>query len=150
LRRQAEEPVLFLDETNHGDKIYVPLKEHGIEVVRINDVFPRGTLDEEWIPYVAQKGWAIITKDRAQDMTPIELLLLYRNNAKRYLISGGKLKGEEIAKRIISNYKRIRNTFNSQPAPFIFTIYKDRLKLTYSVRKMRDKLIEVVPEEMKK
>jgi hypothetical protein len=140
LKKHTEKPVLFLDESNHGPSISQPLRDSGCEVVCINEVFGSGVKDEIWIPYVADKGWAIITKDRAQQVSTIELMLLYMHSAKRYLISGQNLKGSDIADRIISNYKKIENTFNSQPAPFIYSIRKDGLSLSFSAKKMKARL----------
>lgn len=111
-----------------------------MEVVCFNEVFPLGTSDQDWIPHVAAKGWAIITKDRAQDVNPIELLLLWRHGAKRYVISERGLKGPEIAERIIANRRKIENTFHSQPAPFIYTIGKRGLSLFLSRTRMKRRL----------
>lgn len=140
MKRQTEKPVLFLDETNHGPSISEPLRNEGLKIVCINDVFPPGTKDEVWIPHAAENGWAIITKDRAQDVNPLELYLQYRHAAKRYVISGRTLRGRDIAERIISNYRKIENTFNSQAAPFIYTIRKDGLTLSISASQMKRRL----------
>jgi hypothetical protein len=32
--------------------------------------FPRGTLDEDWLYLPGQKGWAVLTKDKAQRYSP--------------------------------------------------------------------------------
>ncbi len=140
MNKQAETPVLFLDETNSGPSIAQPLRDAGFEVVCIQDVFPLGTNDEDWIGYVADKGWIILTKDRAQDMNDLELLLLYKHSAKKYLITGKNLKGSEIAERIISHYDKTVRTFNSQPAPFVYSIREEKVLLTLSKAKMKKRL----------
>jgi hypothetical protein len=141
LKKQAEEPVLFLDETNHGPSVADPLRAQGYEVVCLNEEFPLGTKDEDWIPHVARRGWVILTRDRAQDINDLELLLLYRYAAKRYLIAGAAaLTGRKIAERIISHYYKIVNTHTNQPAPFVYSIFEDRMTLSLSKRKMRDRL----------
>lgn len=125
-----------MDETNHGPSVAEPLRSQGFHVVCFNEVFALGTKDEVWIPSVADRGWVILTRDRAQDVNDLELLLLYRHDAKRYLIAGRALKGREIAERIILHYRRIVNTYATQEAPFVYSIHADRVTLTLTKKKM--------------
>lgn len=89
---------------------------------------------------MADRGWAILTRDRMQEVNAIELTLLYRFGAKRYLIAGAALTGQQIADRIIRYHDKIAKTHARQPAPFVYSIFNDRLALTLSSRKMRDRV----------
>ncbi|MEM0963532.1 MAG: hypothetical protein AAGK21_13465 [Bacteroidota bacterium] len=63
--------VFYVDEDLDSDQFVLPVLEAGFRLVRHRDVLKPGAPDEEWIPYVADKGWFAFSHNREiQYFTP--------------------------------------------------------------------------------
>src|SRR5579863_9768837 len=65
----------------------------------------RGTLDETWIPYVAERNWTVITQDRNIARRKDQLQLLRSHRVGAFIIAGKNLDGWSIVEIVI---KRMR------------------------------------------
>lgn len=64
MRRPPEKAVFFLDRCLDHDQLSQALADAGALVERHGSHFAPDSQDTAWIPAVAAKGWAILTKDR--------------------------------------------------------------------------------------
>jgi hypothetical protein len=60
-----EDFVLYLDENLHNCKpILDALTQQGVKHERHGQHFAPGTEDAVWLPFVGEKGWVLLTKDK--------------------------------------------------------------------------------------
>lgn len=62
--RRRGEPIFFVDENLDSDLFVGPVLRAGLVLRRHRDHFDPGTPDEDWIPWVARKGWLALTPDK--------------------------------------------------------------------------------------
>jgi len=65
--------VLLLDENLAATSIVSRLRNDGIAVRTVPEEFGRGTRDVEWLPVAGERGYVVVTKDRAIRRTPMEV-----------------------------------------------------------------------------
>jgi hypothetical protein len=67
-------------------------------VVEVHDGhFPIEAEDVDWLPVVGQKGWVLISKDKAIRRNPLERAALLNANVRSFFLTGGNLTGPEMA-----------------------------------------------------
>jgi hypothetical protein len=63
--RPREPPVFFIDHCLGTEKVAERLRRAGVEArVMIEEGFLEDAEDASWLPVVAAKGWAVLTKDK--------------------------------------------------------------------------------------
>lgn len=79
------------------------------EAIHLRELFSRDTVDQLWIPVVAQAGYTIITADRNIRRIPLEWRALRENNGTAIFIKGAihNLSIEEKAVWFIRNWSKI-------------------------------------------
>lgn len=136
-KRQPDPPTIFLDECVDCDSLADALTSAGVPVERHRDRFAPATPDVDWLGPVSQRGWVILTKDKRQRRTPLEVAAIADANAREFVIRGAGLKGDEIAERAVANLKRITNVSRSQTAPFIAHVTKTGVRVVEQPRSLR-------------
>jgi hypothetical protein len=66
------------------------LRAAGALVVVHSDHFAPNCDDVDWIPVVAARGWAILTKDKAIRRTDLEVAALRQSGAAAFFLSSGQ------------------------------------------------------------
>ena len=70
--RLREPPVFFIDHCLGTEKVAQRLRKQGVEArILTGEGFQQDAADVEWLPVVASKGWAVLTKDKAIRRRPI-------------------------------------------------------------------------------
>jgi len=82
--------VYLLDEDLASRSIVGALRDAGLEVTTVPDEFGRGCLDVDWLPEAGQRGWVVLTKDKAMRRSPLELAVL---QASRVLAAVPQIEG---------------------------------------------------------
>ncbi len=72
------------------------LHQRGRLVYMHNQVFPDRTPDHVWIPYVADRGWIILTRDRRLRSRHLEWMALLRAKARVLWFKGDRASNIEI------------------------------------------------------
>jgi PIN like domain len=91
--------------------------------------FPRGTLDENWLPLPGERGWAVLTKDKAQRYSPLEKAKIVQHRLKIFAFSSGNLSGEAMADLLEANLRRLDRFAQKNPPPFVASITKTGINL---------------------
>ena len=115
--------TLFLDENHcNNAKILAVLEAFGIPVERHLAHFARGTPDEDWLPFVGRRGWALLTSDAR---------IRYRSNEKRavkdnavpmFYFSTNNLSGQQMAVALGIALPEMKRIIAKVPAPFCAAI----------------------------
>jgi len=98
-RKRAEtaegQAVLFLDRCiDHADTA-AALVGAGAVVERHVEYFDGACPDEVWLPDVAARGWAIVTKDRAIKRHPAEIQAWQDSGAAVFALASAQLAGRD-------------------------------------------------------
>jgi hypothetical protein len=127
-QRQRDESVYYLDE-NFSDcrPIHDVLDSAGLQYERHlahfpRDKFPEGVDDEIWLPFVGQRRWIVLTKDKAQRYTPLELDQIKKHSIRQFSFSSGNMNKAKMADILKA---RLRDMFRfafKHHAPFIAAI----------------------------
>src|SRR5271156_4485987 len=96
--------TLYLDE-NLCDcaEILAVLTEAGFAFRRHLEFFPRGTLDQDWLPLPGKNGWPVLTKDKALRFTPLEKAKILEHALRIFAFSSGNLNGKDMADLLKAN-----------------------------------------------
>ncbi len=68
--------MTYFFDNNISDKLVILLKALDVDARHLKEDFPVDTADVDWPPYVGQKGWTVVTADRAIRRPPAELAAL--------------------------------------------------------------------------
>lgn len=101
------EQATFFVEICLGKTVGQRLREANWRVEYHTDHFAADEDDEVWLPAVAQRGWVILTKDKAIRRKPWELQKVISANAKMFTLTSGQQTGEEMAQVFKNNIARI-------------------------------------------
>lgn len=83
---------------------------------------PSGAKDPQWIPFVAQQGWLIVTRDSNIQRRRAEVAAVRDNGARMVAIAGPDARGTwEQLEVLMINWRRIQS-WADEPGPFIYSV----------------------------
>jgi hypothetical protein len=91
--------------------------------------FSRGTLDEDWLPLPGRRGWAVLTKDKAQRYSPLEKAKIIEHKLKIFAFSSGNLTGDDMAALLETNLRKLDRFARKHRPPFVASITKTGINL---------------------
>lgn len=96
--RPREPPVFFIDQCLGTEKVAHRPRALGVDArVLIEEGFSEGSEDVDWLPVVAARGWAILTKDKRIRRRPLERGAIGGSGAGAFILAPSGLGGEAIA-----------------------------------------------------
>jgi hypothetical protein len=120
-----EDFVLYLDENLHNCKpILEALVQRGVKHERHTQYFQPGTEDAAWLPFVGEKGWILLTKDKRIRFNQLEKAAIRRYHVREFYFSSGNFTGTEMAEILVAALPEILRTCRKQEPPFIASISK--------------------------
>lgn len=117
-----ESPVLFIDRCLGSVIVAQALRGAGARVETHEDHFPRDCSDEEWIVRVSERGWVILTKDKAIRRRENEHEALQKAGAAAFILTSGDASGPEIAGAFISALPGMQRALQKYTRPLLATI----------------------------
>jgi len=98
---QLDDFILYLDENlDNCQPILDILISSSIQHHRHRDHFARGTPDEQWLQFVAERSWVVLTKDKRNRYNEIEREALRRHRVREFYFGSGNFNGEEMAQAL--------------------------------------------------
>jgi hypothetical protein len=119
-----EEPIYFIDRNLGGKKLPNLLTKVGMKVESHDKHFAREAPDDEWIPKCVEKGWVIITGDKAIETDPINAKVVEDSAAKVFITSDTNSRAEEWAAAIIIGRRKLARTVEYNNGGFCVDIDK--------------------------
>jgi len=116
--------VFFLDRCLGKNIVADTLRKEGALVETHDDHFAPDAKDEEWLLPVGSKKWIIFTKDQRIRYRNPEKLAVKKAKACVFTISGGDLKGIEMAEVFIKALPKIKKFVKKHQPPFIARVTK--------------------------
>ena len=141
---QLDDFILYLDENlDNCQPILDALLNSGVQHRRHRDFFPRGTRDEEWLSYVAERAWVVLTKDKRNRYNEIEREALRRHRVREFYFGSGNFTGSEMAEALSAAISEMRDICRKYNPPLVgsitrsgqITIVYDELGSTHERRK---------------
>jgi PIN like domain len=132
---QPEQPPRFFLDRSLGRKA-VPeaLRADGWDVITLAEHYgipaDENIADTEWIEEAAQRGWAILMKDKRIRHRQAEIAAVTDHRARCFVITRGDLPSADMVQRFITNKAAILATA-ADPGPYIYSVQTDRISRLY-------------------
>jgi len=111
----------FFDE-NLGVQLSNGLKAFGEDTCHLTDVLDGGTPDEEWLQYIGERGWFLITVDRRIRRRPLEIGALRKYKVGAFFLLGKSLGRWDRIRQIVRAWHKILEIAAKEKPPFIYQI----------------------------
>ena len=125
--------TFFLDRCL-GTGVGIALQKAGLKVEFHQDHFAEDADDETWITAVGQRGWVVLTKDKAIGRKPIELQAVQVANVRMFSLSRGNMTGEDMGRVFVENLLNMGRLIKKHPAPFIARVTARGVVLVYPTK----------------
>jgi predicted nuclease of predicted toxin-antitoxin system len=116
--------ITFFTDWCIGKTVPEALRSAGARVEVHGDHFAPETPDIEWLREVSQRGWAVLTKDKAISKNQLELMAIAEARAKVFMFASGNLSRAEMSLICVNAVEQMEKFAIGNPAPFIAKIYK--------------------------
>ena len=136
MRAPDAEIVWFVDRSL-GRAVAHALRAIGQEVVHHDDLFAPDAADTEWLPVVGERGWALLTKDKAIRTRPIERDALMSAGVRAFFLSAGGLRGDAQVQRFVDALPGMSALASSRAGPFIAIVHAHAVELLEDKPKRR-------------
>ena len=121
--RPREPPVFFIDHCLGTEKVAERLRREGVEArVMTEEGFPESAEDVAWLPIVASRGWAILTKDKRIRRRAIERDAIVASGAGAFILVAGGLGGDGVADAFVRALSTMIRIWHTRSRPFIATV----------------------------
>ena len=143
---QLDDFILYLDENLDNCKpIMEALTDSSVKFECHHDHFVRGTADEDWLPFVAERSWVVLTKDKRNRYNEFERESVRRFKVREFYFGRGDFSGTEMAQALKLALDEMRNICRSYSAPLVgsitrsgaITVVYDEKGSTHERRKAR-------------
>ena len=120
---QLDDFILYLDENlDNCQPILDALLNNNVQHRRHRDYFPRGTPDELWLTYVAERAWVVLTKDKRNRYNEIERDAMRRHRVREFYFASGNFTGSEMAHALENAIPKIRVICRLYNSPVVGSI----------------------------
>jgi hypothetical protein len=100
------------------------LAQLGIKHERHGQHFSPGTQDTAWLPFVGEKGWILITKDKRIRFNDLEKEAVLTYRVRQFYFTSGNYSGTEMATMLVAALPEIMGLCETQAPPFFASITK--------------------------
>ncbi len=95
---------------------------HNVRHERHGSYFAPGTEDTFKLPFVGERGWLLITKDKRIRFNELEKLAVKRHRVREFYFASGNHNGSEITAMLITALRDIARFCRRYDPPFIASI----------------------------
>ncbi len=120
----TDEYTYFIDRAL-GKSVGQALQQLGVNVEFHQGHFEPDAPDTEWLPFVSQKGWIVLTKDQRIGNNILELKAIAISNARVFILTSGKLFSKNMQDIFVNTINKIAKMTQGNQAPFIAKVYRD-------------------------
>jgi len=98
--------------------------QQSIKHERHGQYFSPGTPDTSWLPFVGEKGWILVTKDKRIRFNDLEREAVVTYRVREFYFTSGNYSGAEMALMLTTALPEIMQLCRKQAPPFIASITK--------------------------
>jgi hypothetical protein len=115
--------VLYLDENlDNCQPILDVLAASDVQHHRHRDHFSRGTPDEVWLQFVAERAWVVLTKDKRNRYNEIERAALRRHRVREFYFGSGNVTGAEMGLALAKAIPQMKALVREYSPPMVGSI----------------------------
>lgn len=114
----------FFADRNLGKEFPLRLRAAGLVVHMHDEHFAQDADDEEWAPFVTERGWIGLSRDRRIRSTVVEYDAVMFAGGRLLVMTGGSMKTDLLAMNFLNTLPRIERVVQTQAAPFIAMLYR--------------------------
>ena len=111
----------FFDE-NLSKNLALGLRGFGEDAIHLTEVFTSGTPDEEWLPYVGNKGYILFTKDQRIRRRPLEKALIMEYKVGAFYLMGKTMSRWNYIRQIVRAWDKIEKLVEKEYPPFAYQV----------------------------
>jgi hypothetical protein len=120
---QLDDFILYLDENLDNCKSIVDaLSVSCIQFERHTSHFARGEDDEIWLPFVAERSWIVLTKDKRNRYNDLEREAIRRTKVREFYFGKGNFNGSEMAQALVAAVPEMRRLCRTCDPPLVGSI----------------------------
>lgn len=127
-----EQPRFFLDRGVGSKQLPDFLRGLGWQLTTMNERYGSAVgqrlADADWIRDAAERGEAILCKDKAIAKNPLEAEAVWFSSAKVFAIASAHITGEQMIQRVGAHQLLIVRWAQKAPGPFVAGIYERGLR----------------------
>lgn len=123
--KPREDLTFFIDWALGKNKIASALREAGETVIVHDDIFQPDAQDTEWLPFVGEKGWIVLTKDTKIRYRTLEREALINSGARAFVFVSGNVPAVETAQILVEVLPAMKEFINKHQPPFIAKIFRN-------------------------
>lgn len=98
------------------------MRAFGENVDHLQNHFPEDCSDIEWLKFIGENQYFLITRDDAIRRNPAELSALKNYNVGAFFLGGKSRKRWELIQQLVRNWPRIKDYAAATKRPFAFRI----------------------------
>lgn len=98
--------------------------QQSVQHERHGQHFSPGTPDTAWLPFVGEKGWILITKDKRIRFNDLEKEAVVTYRVREFCFASGNYSGAEMAMMLVVALPEMIRLCGKQAPPFIASITK--------------------------
>ena len=98
------------------------LRSEGLRVEAHDDNFAPDTTDEEWLTQAGQRGWIVLTKDKAIRRNHLEREALVAAGVACFMLGRGDLSADQMARAFIAALPRMQRVLRRYDAPLAASV----------------------------
>lgn len=129
----VETSTFFVDRCL-GKSVGVALQQSGLQVEFHADHFADDADDETWISVVGQRGWVVLTKDKAIRTRLVELQAVTAASVRMFTLSSGNMTGREMGRVFVDNLLKMGRFMKKHPPPFIARVSPSGVAMVYPAK----------------
>lgn len=126
----ADRPTFFVDRCL-GKTVAAALRAAGADVRVHADFFAPDAPDEVWIPDVAARGWAVLTKDKNIRRRHGEREAALLAAARIFTLSSGNMTGAAMAEVFVRDLDAMEQLALALTPPFLAAVGRDGIEIVY-------------------
>lgn len=113
--------TFFLD-NNLSPRLAKAGTEIGEKVTHLTEIFAPDTPDEDWLRWVGDKGYFLVTRDDRIRWRPAQIAALKRHAVGAFFLGGDHLSRCQIIQTLVKHWPRIRDLAAATRRPFGFCV----------------------------
>lgn len=94
--------VFLVDEDLASRSVVASLRAAGMPVRTVPEEFGKGCLDVDWLPEAGERGWVVLTKDKAMRRTPLEIAAVREARVAYFALARGNLTAAQMVAAILA------------------------------------------------
>ena len=112
----------FFIDNNLSKQLANGMKAFGEEVEHLQDHFPQDAPDTEWLEYIGDNEFFLVTRDDAIRKNPAEIEAFKKYKVGAFFLGGKNRSRCELIQQLVRNWQRIKYLASSTKKPFALRV----------------------------